>query len=373
MVQTVLNFHPTRTNADGKKPPAFVKAKSDVDMLMGELDGVDDQSRSQQMEDVQETQSTTLSWSSTSASQTTQPQRDQQTIAFERMELRNQLRHTARETTRILPSLLALTPHAPPKGYLYAPPQPPRLHRRYCPNFPPTAIRIHDSDTFDTAIGLTNCAKYVTVRDKKPVYVLNMANAFSAGGGWKNGALAQEEALCYRSSLSFTLKLRYYPIPEFGAIYSPTVIVIRNNMKEGHRLYPLDKPEEFPVVSVVSVAALCEPEVVFDRVPGPKEVHKARYAKTEDREMMKEKMRVILRTAAFNGHRRLVLGALGCGAFLNPRDEVADCWAEVFDEQEFSGGWWESVIFAVMDDLGEGANGDGNFGVFYRKLNGILV
>lgn len=82
---------------------------------------------------------------------------------------------------------------------------------------------------------------------------------------------------------------------------------------------------------------------------------------------------MILRTAAYNGHRRLVLGALGCGAFLNPREDVADCFAEVFSEGEFGGGWWESIIFAVMDDLEEGKDGDGNYGVFYRKLHGMMV
>ncbi|KAL1958631.1 hypothetical protein VTO42DRAFT_4228 [Malbranchea cinnamomea] len=326
------------------------------------------------MEDIEPTQSTALSWpSTTTSSQDSQQNRVRSTSLFEKPDLGKQLAQTALETTRVLPSLLDLTPHAPPKGYLYSPPNPPHLHRKYCPKFPPTAIRVHDADTLDTAIGLAQCAKYVTVHDKKPVCVLNMANAYSAGGGWKKGALAQEEALCYRSSLSFTLKLRYYPIPEFGAIYSPTVIVIRKSLKENHRFYPLDKPEEFPVVSVISVAAICRPEVVTERVPGPQEVYRTRYAKREDRETMKEKMRVILRTAACNGHRRLVLGALGCGAFLNPREEVADCWAEVFSESEFTDGWWESVIFAVMDDLGEGVDGDGNFGVFYRRLNGLMV
>jgi hypothetical protein len=42
--------------------------------------------------------------------------------------------------------------------------------------------------------------------------------------------------------------------------------------------------------------------------------------------MMKEKMRIALRVVSVKGHRRFMLGALGCGAFLNPKEEVADCW-----------------------------------------------
>jgi len=196
-----------------------------------------------------------------------------------------------------------------------------------------------------------------------------MANAYSAGGGWKKGALAQEEALCYRSSLSFTLRLRYYPLPEMGAIYSPTVLVIRSSIKDGHGVLDLSHPEKLPVVSVISVAALCFPETTMSGDGQNREIYK----NPEDRDVMKEKMRVILRTAAFNGHRRLVLGALGCGAFLNPKEEVADCWAEVFGEREFGGGWWESIIFAVLNDMGHGKDGDDNFNIFSRRLNGMMV
>lgn len=286
--------------------------------------------------------------------------------AAEKAKRRKTLSLTAAETKAILPNLLDTIPNVPPKGYLYSPPQPPRLDKRYCPGFPPTSIRVIDDDTFDTAIGLAKCSQYMTVQDKRPVCVLNMANAYNAGGGWRNGALAQEEALCYRSSLSFTLKLRYYPLPEFAAIYSPYVVIIRESLKDGHELLDLSKPEELPVVSAISAAALCDPEIVTD---GSHD----RYKNSADRDIMKEKMRVILRVAAVNGHRRLVLGAFGCGAFLNPREEVADCWAEVFMEREFGGGWWESILFSVMDDLGEGKNGNGNFGVFHRKLEGMTV
>ncbi|KAL2215784.1 hypothetical protein M432DRAFT_111061 [Thermoascus aurantiacus ATCC 26904] len=278
---------------------------------------------------------------------------------------RKVLAETAKETKELLPNILKTVPHAPPNGYLYAPPKPPVLNRRFCPGFLPIEIKVVDADTFDTAIGLAKCEQYMTVRDKRPVCVLNMANARSAGGGWINGALAQEEALCYRSSLSFTLKLRYYPLQDDQAIYSPTVVIIRESLKEGHRLLDLSKPEELPVVSVISIAALCRPPLTDDGRP--------KYKNPKDRELTKEKMRIILRIAAYHGHRRLVLGAFGCGAFLNPREEVADCWAEVFDEAEFKGGWWESIIFAVMDDLGEGKNGNGNFGVFYRKLHGTVL
>lgn len=193
-----------------------------------------------------------------------------------------------------------------------------------------------------------------------------MANAHHGGGGWLKGALAQEEAICYRSSLSFTLKRRYYPIPDFGGIYSPSVLVIRESLASGHKLLDLLNPAALPVVSVVSVAAVRDPQVIG----GQGEEGRYKYAKV--RLVMKEKMRVVLRIAAGMRHRSLVLGALGCGAFGNPRGEVVLCWKEVLTEREFSGGWWEQVVFAVLDEGGQ-KDGDGNYGVFWRELHGLEI
>ncbi len=274
------------------------------------------------------------------------------------------LAHTAAETKALLPNVLKTTPQAPAEGVLYHPGNLFRLDSRSCPRLPQSAIRVVNTDTIDAAIDLSTPT--VSQLPKKPVLVLNMANAYHSGGGWLHGSLAQEEAMCYRSSLSFTLKFKYYPIPEAGGIYSPTVVVIRENMSSGHGLMDLSKPDYLPVFSCVSVAAIRGPAVEKDA--GGNE----RYRRASDREIMKEKMRVVLRVSAFRGHRVLVLGALGCGAFANPRGEVVECWKEVFSEREFQGGWWEQIVFAVMESGGT-KDGDDNFGVFYKGLNGVVV
>ena len=274
------------------------------------------------------------------------------------------LAHAAAETKALLPNVLNTTPKAPAEGFLYHPGNLSRLDSRYCPRLPQTAVRVLNTDTIDAAIDLST-PKHSQL-PQKPVLVLNMANAYHGGGGWLHGSLAQEEALCYRSSLSFTLKIRYYPIAEAGGIYSPTVVVIRETQSSGHGLMDLSKPDDLPVFSCVSVAAIQGPAIEKDA--GGKE----RYRRAGDRGTMKEKMRVILRIAAVKGHRVLVLGALGCGAFANPRREVVQCWKEVFSETEFHGGWWEQIVFAVMESGGR-KDGDDNFGVFYRGLDGMMV
>lgn len=277
---------------------------------------------------------------------------------------------TAAETKSLLPRLLAFAPHAPASGQLIHRAAP--LDPKFCPHYPRSAIRVLNADTLDAAIALskeilptttTTTGVVASATVPRPVCILNMANANHAGGGWTRGALAQEESLCYRSSLSFSLKKRFYPIPDAGGIYSPSVLVLRESLASGHGLLDLAHPDDLPIVSVVSVAAITDPPLSKDGLG---------YQNLGDREEMKEKMRVVLRIAGRKGHRRLVLGALGCGAFGNPRAAVVGCWREVFGEVEFAGGWWEAVVFAVMEEGGV-KDGDGNFGEFWRGLGGFVV
>lgn len=329
---------------------------------------------------------------------------------------RTQLRHTAAQTIDVLAHLSETSDYfssATSKAHRYTSANLPHLNKAACPRFAhprPVRIRVVNEDTIDAALGLANCSRYLsTIDDRKPVCILNMANATRMGGGFKNGALAQEEALCYRSSLFFTLKKRFYPLqddtkssdPDAAIVYSPKVFVIRESMHKGHALLDTSKPDSLPVVSAVSAAALRLPPLKKTQVlsvqPSSSSsspstsasasastststsktlttVVRELYARPRDRDIMKEKLRMILRSAAYNEHRRLVLSAFGCGCFANPAPEIADCWAEVFREPEFRGGWWESIVFAVLDDqVGEGEIGDGNFGIFYRRLNGMAV
>lgn len=200
----------------------------------------------------------------------------------------------------------------------------------------------------------------------RPVAVLNLASERHAGGGWQNGAMAQEEALCYRSSLYLSLHKSYYPLPSLSVIYTPNVLIIRSATSAGHTLYKHSAPD-LSVTSVISVAALRHPALSDD--------HK-KFKNEGQRAETKRKIRVSLRLAARNGHTKLILGALGCGVFSNPPTDVAECFLEVFKEKEFRGGWWEDVVFAVMDNARGnegGKDGTGNFGQFHRVLDGQVV
>ncbi|KIV88584.1 hypothetical protein PV10_08254 [Exophiala mesophila] len=275
---------------------------------------------------------------------------------------RDELVRVSKETLSVLPGLLLTRPDASPDGHLCKDERVGPLDQNFCPNLPQTRIRVINADSIDAAVDLAARTSLT-----KPVCVLNMANEIRAGGGFRTGALAQEEALCYRSSLYMTLKSRHYPIPPEACIYSPTVLVIRENLELGHRLLDCRDPRQLPVIAVVSAAAVFRPEtkqVVAQ--PGQPPVHV--YANRADRRLMRTKMRIVLRTTIRNRHRQVVLGALGCGAFQNPPQEVAELWAEVLQEPEFSGGWWEDVVFAVLSD-----QKNKNFWWFEKTLEGLQV
>ncbi|KAL4811248.1 hypothetical protein BDV18DRAFT_155856 [Aspergillus unguis] len=269
----------------------------------------------------------------------------------------------AAETAKESPKIADLRPELPMASYLC-------LGDRYThlalkkekkpKEFPNTStkVRVVDGDTFDMAIELANTDAQT---DTKPVCVMSLGSSVSPGGGFIYGCMAQEEELCYRSTLYKTLNVKFYPFRPLEAIYSPSVIIFRENWAKKHAMMDLTQPDKLPVMAVVTVAAEMWPRLNTNTTPPT-------YADEEDRELMKEKIRVALRVAAHNGHHSLVLGALGCGVFENPNEEVADCFAEVLQELEFRG-WFSNVVFAVMKDKRQKVRD--NYDVFKEKLDGL--
>ncbi|TFB02933.1 hypothetical protein CCMA1212_005371 [Trichoderma ghanense] len=290
------------------------------------------------------------------------------------MAARKALIKVAKETQSLLPSIVQHLPNLNPSSSE-------RLDYRTlaalqpdsCPQRAPRGnltIRVVQEDSLNAAIQLASTRGPESGR----VVVLSNANSRVPGGPWLQGAMAQEEEICYRTSLSMSLHDDLYPWAGTQGIYTSDVVVIRDDVKSGHNLlHPDTDAANLPVVSVISIAAPTRfkrttEALILNNGAQSITAKRAIYKNTEDRDSMKMKMRFCLRIAASKGHGLLVLGALGCGAFGNPRDDVAECWLEVLREGEFGGGWWEEVWFAVLDP-----RGDGNFGVFREVLDGVRV
>ncbi|KAJ5823327.1 hypothetical protein N7447_005667 [Penicillium robsamsonii] len=217
-----------------------------------------------------------------------------------------------------------------------------------------TVVKVMPGDTYDQALNMQYAGN---TSDHMPVCVLNFANAFRPGGGWLSGARAQEEQLCYRSTLIGSLQPRFYPMTDLECLYSPKVIVFRERVEQGYSFMSADDDLHLnPAVSVISMAARDKPKLTAD---------KSSYRDPGQRYLMKGKMRLILRTAALNNHRRLVLGALGCGAFHHPPQVVADCWKEVLMKREFKG-WFEQIHFVIKD-----APHENNLAIFKATLDDL--
>jgi uncharacterized protein (TIGR02452 family) len=77
-----------------------------------------------------------------------------------------------------------------------------------------------------------------------------------------------------------------------------------------------------------------------------------KYSFAQEKELMKEKLRSVLRIASYCGHKNLVLGAFGLGPiFRNPATEVARMWRKLlFEEEEFHGAF-QDVVFAIDSSM----------------------
>jgi len=231
--------------------------------------------------------------------------------------------------------------------------------------------------------------------------VLNMANANTPGGGYKTGAAAQEENLFRRTALFLCLdesqspilaaaqqsiNSTLYPLAELEGIYSPEVLVLRGEEKDG---YPYIDPEStatgLPAVSFLTVAAYNRPELI-ELHPGsvwPGTEKQTEHTGTMPLEALTPEMAVktmrkialILEMALRHGHNAVVLSAFGCGAFGNPPRHIAALfWAVLYNylHQPSSKPYvecFERVVFAIIDDSNARRRSSGNFEPFKQCFN----
>ncbi|MFF8955062.1 TIGR02452 family protein [Streptomyces sp. NPDC014894] len=187
----------------------------------------------------------------------------------------------------------------------------------------------------------TQAARRLTRAGADPVAVLSFASARNPGGGYLNGAQAQEEALCRASALYTTLLCapEYYahhradrdPFYSDRVICSPAVPVFRDD-----RGALLDTP--YTVGFLTSPAP--NAGVIARRAPEERHRIPAALAVRAER---------VLETAAVHGYRRLVLGAWGCGVFRNDPAAVAGAFRALLTGDGRFAGHFERVVFAVLD------------------------
>jgi len=203
--------------------------------------------------------------------------------------------------------------------------------------------------------------------------VLIMANGQNPGGGYLEGDAAQEESIFRRTAIARWMGpenprvYAKYPIPEFGGVYLPSVPIFRENEREHGYAFM----KEVRTLSFVAAAAYPRPPLVKRRTSSNEEQQgkgerKRKRSQTETETEKKEeednytlpdevavkvkrKIQAIFNIAQKHGHRVLVLGPFGCGAFRNPAKAIAELFKEVLAEARYSF-YFTRIVFAILED-----------------------
>ncbi|MBQ1187016.1 MAG: TIGR02452 family protein [Clostridia bacterium] len=217
--------------------------------------------------------------------------------------------------------------------------------------------------------------------------ILNLASAKRPCGGWDAGMGAQEESLCFSSTLSQSLyqygdpkykNVRDSGVPlkevgyphnmNYGGIYSPNVTFFRNNVDKFYTLK--DKPFK---CDVITVAALC-----FNGRSHYAGIDELSYQAEdggftpEGKEIMLNKIRTIFRMGVKHGNDALVLGAFGCGAYALLPSAVAPLFRIVMEEPEFKNKF-KLLVFAMLERPRRPQGLDGHFAPFYQEFGTYTI
>jgi len=188
------------------------------------------------------------------------------------------------------------------------------------------------------------CVAWFARNGIKNPFVLNFASAKEVGGGWKKGALAQEEAICRCSALDPCISqfMEEYYLPHRAErdalythrmIYSPNVPIFRNDFLELHK----------PLHCSILTSPAPNKKQYMKKLLGRAAMNSGARAVEK---VMYERCRRALHVAARMGHEDLILGAWGCGVFGHDRFDVGAIWAELFNT-EFRD-VFDTVVFAHL-------------------------
>lgn len=190
--------------------------------------------------------------------------------------------------------------------------------------FHSTRVQVANETTLAASLRLTQ-------NGLKPL-ALNFANGISPGGGFRNGARAQEECLCRSSALYLTLR--------------------GDPMYEDHRTRPLPDSTEWsilspdvPVFRTDDGTALASPwllSIITCAAP-----YAPRIGQPESGDLLQRRIHRVFEIARAFGYRSLVLGAWGCGAFGNDPQRTAANFRNAL-EYDFPGAF-SDVVFAISD------------------------
>jgi uncharacterized protein (TIGR02452 family) len=170
------------------------------------------------------------------------------------------------------------------------------------------------------------------------VLVLNLANNTVPGGGVMRGASAQEEAIFRRTNACLTLESKLYPIDNDNEnsnrsiLYSPQISIISDKM---NRFYDtMSESASIIRFAMVSSAAKSLPENSSTH-DERKLAYKLAYGR----------LKTVFKAAVLRGHKIIILGAYGCGAFHNDPDIIYEIFYKLIKKY---GKYFIEIYFAIL-------------------------
>ena len=179
----------------------------------------------------------------------------------------------------------------------------------------------------------------------KHVCILNFASSKNPGGGFKTGAMAQEEALCNASNL-------WQRLEEHDEFYEYN----RANLCDG--LYTDGIIYEKDVVFFKNKGVNTKPglaDIITCAAPNWSASRRHGVTIEENNETLSRRIEQVLKVAIANGNKVLVLGAFGCGVFKNDPDYVANETYRLLEDCGYKE-YFDEILFAMKDAKGPNAN-----------------
>lgn len=203
--------------------------------------------------------------------------------------------------------------------------------------------------------------------------VHNFASASNPGGGVERGASAQEECLCRCSGLYFCLNTpamwngfytphrnAHDPLHNDDIIYTPGITVFKTDTANP-KLMPEADWYDVNVITCAAPNLRPKPSNQYNSGDGTKAVT----LKDSDLLRLHEKrLRRILDVAVLEENEVIILGAFGCGAFLNNPEVVAQAARNVLGDYRHA---FQTIEFAVYCS----PRNKRNFEIFERVLKSL--
>lgn len=179
----------------------------------------------------------------------------------------------------------------------------------------------------------------------KHVCILNFASSKNPGGGFRTGAMAQEEALCNASNL-------WQRLEEHEKFYEYNRVNTCNGQYSDGIIYEKD------VVFFKNKGVNTKPslaDVITCAAPNWSVSRKYNVTIEQNNETLSRRIEQVLKVAIANGDRVLVLGAFGCGAFQNDSDYVAKETYRLLEDCGYNE-YFDEILFAMKDAKGPNTN-----------------